>query len=88
MAADVVHRARELNAAAGGIATTFDLAAVAHAGETLLLHSMDDDAVEWDNSKAIAEQWPNAELVLCDGLGHRMIAQDRSVIERVVEFVA
>ncbi len=88
MAADVVHRARELNAAAGGIATTFDLAAVAHAGETLLLHSMDDDAVGWDNSKAIAEQWPNAELVLCDGLGHRMIAQDRSVIERVVEFVA
>jgi len=50
---------------------------------------VDDDAVEWDdNGKVIAESWPNAELVLCDGLGHRMIAQDRGVIERIVQFVA
>ena len=49
---------------------------------------MDDDAVEWQNGEVIAEKWPNAELALCDGLGHRMIAQDRSVIERIVTFVA
>ncbi|NJM34282.1 MAG: hypothetical protein HC850_05705 [Rhodomicrobium sp.] len=50
---------------------------------------MDDDTTEWDdNAKVIAESWPNAELVLCDGLGHRMIAQDRSIIERIVNFVA
>ncbi len=87
---DVVHRARELYAAdVGHDRANFDLAAVASPVETLVLHSMDDDAVEWDdNSQVIAQQWPNAELVLCDGLGHRMIAQDRSVIERVVQFVA
>lgn len=84
---DVVHRARELYAAEVGLRSSFDLAALAYPGETLVLHSMDDDAVEWQNGEAIAQQWPNAELVLCDGLGHRMIAQDRGVIERIVQFV-
>ncbi|MBL8546393.1 MAG: alpha/beta fold hydrolase [Hyphomonadaceae bacterium] len=85
---DVVHRAREIYAAEAGLHASFDLAAVASPIETLVLHSMDDDAVEWQNAEAIANQWPNAELVLCDGLGHRMIAQDRGVIERIVQFVA
>ncbi len=87
---EVVYRARELYAAdVGQERATFDLAAVAHPVETLVVHSMDDDAVEWDdNGKAIAETWPNAELVLCDGLGHRMVAQDRGIIERIVSFVA
>lgn len=85
---DIVHRAREIYAAEGGLHSSFDLAAVAPAAETLVIHSMDDDAVDWENSETIAQQWPNAELVLCDGLGHRMIAQDRGVIERVVQFVA
>ena len=84
---EVVHRARELYAADAGLRATFDLAAVAHPAETLVIHSMDDDAVEWENGKAIADTWPNAELVLCDGLGHRMVAQDRGIIERVVSFV-
>jgi len=88
ISADVVHRARELYAIDAGLHADFDLAAVAPATETLILHSMDDDAVEWENGQAIADGWPSAELVLCDGLGHRMIAQDRGVIERVVQFVA
>lgn len=85
---EVVHRARELYAAEAGLNASFDLAAIANPTETLVIHSMDDDAVEWENGEAIAQQWPNAEFVLCDGLGHRMVAQDRGVIERVVSFVA
>jgi len=85
---EIVHRAREIYAAEAGLHTTFDLAAVAPSAEALVIHSLDDDAVEWENSEVIAQQWPNAELVLCDGLGHRMIAQDRGVIERIVQFVA
>lgn len=90
LSVDVVHRARELYAAdVGQERAAFDLAAVASPIQTLLIHSVDDDAVEWDdNSQVIAQQWPNAELVLCDGLGHRMIAQDRGVIDRIVTFVA
>lgn len=85
---NVVNRAREIYAAEAGLHAAFDLAEIASPIETLVLHSMDDDAVEWENGDAIAKQWPNAELVLCDGLGHRMIAQDRGVIERIVSFVA
>lgn len=87
----VVERARELYAAEIGAAQAkFDLAEVAKGFnvEALIIHSLDDDAVEWDNAQAIADAWPGAELVLCDGLGHRMIAQDRAIIERVVQFVA
>lgn len=86
----VVHRARELHLAdVGHERANFDLAAVASPIETLVIHSIDDDAVEWDdNGQVIAQAWPNAELVLCDGLGHRMVAQDRGVIERIVDFVA
>jgi pimeloyl-ACP methyl ester carboxylesterase len=86
---EVVRRARELYAAEVGPArASFDLAALAHEAEALVIHSMDDDAVEWENGKAIAEAWPNAEFVLCDGLGHRMVAQDRGIIERIVGFLA
>jgi len=86
---DVVERARELYAARHGSArANFDLAQLGYDGEALVFHSIDDDAVEWDNGRAIAEGWPNAEFVPCDGLGHRMIAQDRGVIERIVSFVA
>lgn len=87
----VVERARELYAADVGEAQAkFDLAEIAKGfkAEALILHSLDDDAVEWDNAQAIADAWPGAELVLCDGLGHRMIAQDRAIIDRVVQFVA
>lgn len=86
---EVVERARELYAAdVGSQYASFDLAAVAYPAETLVIHSMDDDGVEWENGQAIADGWPNAELVLCDGLGHRMVAQDRAIIERIVSFVA
>ncbi len=86
---EIVHRARELYAAdVGSALASFDLAAVAAPVETLVIHSMDDDAVEFENGQVIADTWPNAELVLCDGLGHRMVAQDRAIIERVVSFVA
>lgn len=84
---EVVNRARELYAADVGLRASFDLAEVAHPAEALVIHSMDDEAVEWENGEAISKAWPNAELMLCDGLGHRMVAQDRGVIEHIVRFV-
>lgn len=89
VSAAVIQRAREIYAAEVGPAlASFDLAALAPEIETLVIHSADDDAVEWDNGQAIADAWPKAELILCDGLGHRMVAQDRGIIERIVSFVA
>jgi pimeloyl-ACP methyl ester carboxylesterase len=67
----------------------FDLrrAAPAMTAKALILHSMDDDACDWQGARELAEVWPGAELALTDGLGHRMICQDPSVVERIVEFV-
>ena len=39
------------------------------------------------NGERMAELWPGAELLLVDGLGHRFVAQDAQVLERVVAFV-
>ncbi|MEZ6022851.1 MAG: alpha/beta fold hydrolase [Hyphomonadaceae bacterium] len=84
----VIQRARQLYAEDVGPArANFDLAALACPIETLVAHSLDDDAVGWESGKAIADAWPNATFVPCDGLGHRMIAQDRDIIEQVVRFV-
>ena len=84
---DVVARAREIYAEENG---PFDFADIAPGlkPEALFLHSADDEQVDWAQGRAVADAWPGAEFVLCDGLGHRLIAQDASVIERVVGFVA
>jgi pimeloyl-ACP methyl ester carboxylesterase len=52
----------------------------------LVVHSIDDEQCPMENSQRLAELWPAAELLLVDGLGHRFIAQDASVLERVVQF--
>ena len=55
--------------------------------KALILHSIDDVACPVGNSQAMADLWPNAELVLTDELGHRLIAQDSAIVQRVVDFV-
>jgi pimeloyl-ACP methyl ester carboxylesterase len=67
----------------------FDLrrAAPAMTAQALILHSMDDDACDWMGAQELAAVWPGAELALTDGFGHRMICQEPSVIDRIVEFV-
>jgi pimeloyl-ACP methyl ester carboxylesterase len=53
----------------------------------LVVHSIDDDRTPLTNGQALAELWPGAELMLADGLGHRLVAQDSDVIDRVIAFV-
>jgi pimeloyl-ACP methyl ester carboxylesterase len=55
--------------------------------KALILHSIDDVACPVGNSQAMADLWPGAELVLTDELGHRLIAQDSAIVQRVVDFV-
>lgn len=68
----------------------FDLrrAAPMMTAKALILHSLDDDACDYRGAQELADVWPGAELALTDGLGHRLIAQDPSVVERIVDFVA
>jgi pimeloyl-ACP methyl ester carboxylesterase len=67
----------------------FDLEAAARAmkAEAMIVHSLDDEQCPPEGSQALAEAWPGAELVMTDGLGHRLIAQDDAVMARIVDFV-
>jgi pimeloyl-ACP methyl ester carboxylesterase len=87
----VARRAGELMAARAETAPGSPFAAEAEIPSmttpALILHSMDDEQCPPGNSRKMANLWPGAELVLVDGLGHRLIAQDDAVIERVIAFV-
>jgi pimeloyl-ACP methyl ester carboxylesterase len=53
----------------------------------LFVHSWDDEACAAEDVQALAPQWPNAETLFTDGLGHRLVAQDEDIIARLVAFV-
>ena len=55
--------------------------------KALILHAFDDDQCPVGNSRKMADLWPGAELVLVDDLGHRLIAQDDVILERIITFV-
>ena len=54
----------------------------------LIIHDRQDPQVPWQLAAEIAEAWPDAELLLTDGLGHNRILFHRATIRRVVAFVA
>jgi pimeloyl-ACP methyl ester carboxylesterase len=53
----------------------------------LAIHSLDDEQCPFANAERLTALWPDSDLLAVDGLGHRFIAQDRDVIERMVGFV-
>lgn len=53
----------------------------------LAVHSIEDEQCAVGNSQRMVELAPRAELMLTDGLGHRFIAQDGDVLQRIVSFV-
>jgi pimeloyl-ACP methyl ester carboxylesterase len=52
----------------------------------LIVHSIDDEQCPFANAQRMAELWAGSDLLPVDGLGHRFVAQDAAVIERVVDF--
>ena len=55
--------------------------------KALIMHSVDDEQCPVGNSRAMHDLWPGSELLLLDGLGHRLIAQDAEVVQRAIDFV-
>jgi pimeloyl-ACP methyl ester carboxylesterase len=53
----------------------------------LVVHDRDDAEVPWEDGAAIAAAWPGARLVSTDGLGHRRILRDPTVVSDAVAFV-
>lgn len=54
----------------------------------LVVHDRDDDETLWSGGAALAGLWPGARLVTTEGLGHRRILREPSVINQIVAFVA
>ena len=52
----------------------------------LVIHDRDDETVSVRDGQAIAAAWPGAELVLTEGLGHRGVLRDPTIVGRAVRF--
>lgn len=68
----------------------YSLAASARAMTTplLVIHDREDTDTLWSGGAALAEVWPGARLVTTEGLGHRRILREASVIEAASAFIA
>jgi pimeloyl-ACP methyl ester carboxylesterase len=54
----------------------------------LVIHDRDDQDTLWSEGAALTDAWPGARLISTEGLGHRRILREPSVIEAAAEFVA
>jgi pimeloyl-ACP methyl ester carboxylesterase len=53
----------------------------------LVIHDRDDQDTLWSEGAALAEAWPGARMISTEGLGHRRILREPSVIEAAATFV-
>ena len=54
----------------------------------LLVHDRSDPDVPYRHAEEIARAWPGARLLATDGLGHRAILRDPTVVRAAVAFLA
>ena len=53
----------------------------------LVFHDRTDREVTMDEVERMTDAWPDAELRLTEGLGHRRILRDPQILRQAVEFV-
>jgi len=58
-----------------------------HIERSLIIHDKQDRLVNWQESELLSKHWPNAELILTEGLGHRRILFDPSTVNKIVAFI-
>lgn len=90
VAPDVAARFRELlPELLGQSVEWFDLERLAPAmkAQAMFVHSVDDEGCPYEISRRLSGLWPDAELVLTDGLGHRIVAQDAAIHDRILDFL-
>ncbi len=54
----------------------------------LVVHAQNDRLIPFEEGRAIASAWPQAQLLAPERLGHRKLLEDPNIIERAVSFVA
>jgi len=76
------------NAGLGVDGLSLDRLAAARDAGLLVVHDTTDREVPFRDGETLAALWPNATLHSTDGLGHRRILRDETVVRSVVDFVA
>ncbi|WP_020387184.1 alpha/beta fold hydrolase [Kribbella catacumbae] len=54
----------------------------------LVIHDRSDRETPAEGSMEVAKVWPDAQLLLTDGLGHNRVLRDSSVVEATVTFLS
>ena len=67
-------------------AVTLDALVGVRASDLLVIHDRDDREVPFQHGERLAAAWPGARLTATDGLGHRRILRDATVLAAAVEF--
>lgn len=68
-------------------ASTDELAAL-HNPTGLIIHDKHDQDVPEVNANQLSEKWTNAELMITEGLGHRKVLMDDSVLDKIMNFLS
>ncbi len=66
---------------------SLDRLVAAHDGSLLVVHDRGDREVSFEHGARLAAAWPAAELLATEGLGHRRILRDATVLARTVAFL-
>jgi pimeloyl-ACP methyl ester carboxylesterase len=53
----------------------------------LVVHDREDRDTFWSEGAALADAWPGARLMTTEGLGHRRVLRDKTVIGEVTQFI-
>ena len=54
----------------------------------LVIHDRDDHMTPWTHGAQVAQAWPEARLMLTDGLGHGRILRDEAVTRAAADFIS
>jgi len=54
---------------------------------SLIIHDKDDEWVDWQESEQLSQCWPNAELVITEGLGHQRLLRDPKIARQIIQFI-
>jgi pimeloyl-ACP methyl ester carboxylesterase len=54
----------------------------------LIIHDEEDKEVRFPSAQMIHHAWPQSQLLITKGLGHRRILKDSKVIQRVADFIS
>jgi pimeloyl-ACP methyl ester carboxylesterase len=53
----------------------------------LIIHDENDQDVGVENALELAKHWPNANLIVTQGLGHRKVLMEQKIIDAIIGFL-